>query len=151
MNKESEESAVNKIKSLLREEGVNEVTIERQYLLEIFSNDLLELSSDDGLPKLILSTLKYLSSRGILTRYKNKDVKFSKSLFFNIPEVKGAMIVSTEGLPIASMLPQGIDEERIAAMTATLFSLSEKAIIEMGKGDINQFYIKGSEGYLLVM
>jgi hypothetical protein len=36
-------------------------------------------------------------------------------------------------------------------MTAALLSLSERAIIEMGKGDFDQLYIKGSEGYLLVM
>ena len=74
-----------------------------------------------------------------------------KKLLAAIPEVKAAATVSAEGLPIASALPQGIDETRIAAMTAALLSLSERAIIEMGKGDFDQLYIKGSEGYLLVM
>ena len=74
-----------------------------------------------------------------------------KRLLGAIPEVKSAAIVSAEGLPIASALPQGIDETRIAAMTAALLSLSERAIIEMGKGDFDQLYIKGSNGYLLVM
>ncbi|MHA1321075.1 MAG: roadblock/LC7 domain-containing protein [Promethearchaeota archaeon] len=73
-----------------------------------------------------------------------------------IPEIKSAAIVSAEGLPIACAFPkksmrQEIDETRVAAMTAALLSLSEKAIIEMGKGDFDQLYIKGSEGYLLVM
>ncbi|MBA7513800.1 hypothetical protein ES705_05818 [subsurface metagenome] len=74
-----------------------------------------------------------------------------KRLLGAIPEVKSAAIVSAEGLPIASALPQGIDETRIAAMTAALLSLSERAIIEMAKGDFDQLYIKGSNGYLLVM
>jgi predicted regulator of Ras-like GTPase activity (Roadblock/LC7/MglB family) len=74
-----------------------------------------------------------------------------KRLLGAIPEVKSAAIVSAEGLPIASALPQGIDETRIAAMTAALLSLSERAIIEMAKGDFDQLYIKGSDGYLLVM
>ena len=68
-----------------------------------------------------------------------------------IPEIKSAVIVSAEGLPISAALPQDVDETRIAAMTAALLSLSEMAIIEMGKGDFDQLYIKGSEGYLLVM
>jgi len=76
---------------------------------------------------------------------------FLRKLLGANPEVISAAIVSAEGLPIASALPQGVDETRIAAMTATLFSLSEKAIIEMRKGDFDQLYIKGSEGYLLVM
>jgi predicted regulator of Ras-like GTPase activity (Roadblock/LC7/MglB family) len=74
-----------------------------------------------------------------------------KKLLGAIPEVKSAAIVSAEGLPIASALPQGVDETRIAAMTAALLSLSERAIIEMGKGDFDQLYVKGSEGYLLIL
>ncbi|MHA1412394.1 MAG: roadblock/LC7 domain-containing protein [Promethearchaeota archaeon] len=60
-------------------------------------------------------------------------------------------MVSAEGLPIASALPQGVDETRIAAMTAALLSLSERAIIEMNKGNFEQLFIKGSDGYLLVL
>ena len=74
-----------------------------------------------------------------------------KKLLGAIPEVKAAVLVSTEGLPIASALPPGVDETRIAAMTAALLSLSEKAIYEMKKGDFDQMYIKSSEGYLLIL
>ena len=74
-----------------------------------------------------------------------------KKLLGAIPEVKAAAIVSAEGLPIASALPQGVDETRFAAMTAALLSLSEKAIIEMNKGEFVQLYIKGSDGYLLIL
>ena len=74
-----------------------------------------------------------------------------RKLLGAIPEVKAAAIVSAEGLPIASALPQGVDETRIAAMTAALLSLSERAIIEMSKGDFDQLYIKGSSGYLLIL
>jgi len=74
-----------------------------------------------------------------------------KKLLGAIPEVKSAAIVSAEGLPIASALPQGVDETKIAAMTAALLSISKKAIIEMGKGSFDQLNIKGSDGYLLVM
>ena len=74
-----------------------------------------------------------------------------KKLLVAIPEVKAAAIVSVEGLPIASALPQGIDETRIAAMTAALLSLAERAIQEMRKGDFEQVYVKGTDGYLLVL
>ena len=80
---------------------------------------------------------------------ENLDEILKKLLKAN-PEVKGAAIVSTEGLPIASVLPLGVDKTRIAAMTAALFSTAEKAVIEMEKGEFDQLYIKGSEGYLLV-
>jgi len=91
--------------------------------------------------------------------YSSDDIKRKKKknghgldrLLGAIPEVTSVLIVSTEGLPIAYALPQDTDETRIAAMTSALLSLSERAIIEMGKGDFDQLYIKGSEGYLLVM
>jgi predicted regulator of Ras-like GTPase activity (Roadblock/LC7/MglB family) len=72
-------------------------------------------------------------------------------IFKRLPEVKAAAIVSIDGLPIASLFPKDIDEKRIAAMTATLFSLCDKTIIEMNKGMFDQFYIKGTNGYLLAM
>jgi len=74
-----------------------------------------------------------------------------KKLLAAIPEVKAAAIVSAEGLPIASALPQGVDETRIAAMTAALLSLAERSVIEMDKGEFDQLYVKGSDGYLLVL
>jgi len=86
-----------------------------------------------------------------IKRKKRKNDDILKKLFGALPEVISAVIVSAEGLPIAYMLPQGVDETRVAAMTSALLSLSERAIIEMRKGDFDQLYIKGSNGYLLVM
>ncbi|MBY9008060.1 MAG: roadblock/LC7 domain-containing protein [Candidatus Lokiarchaeota archaeon] len=74
-----------------------------------------------------------------------------KQLLASIPEVKSAAIVSVEGLPIASALPQGVDETRIAAMTAAILSLGERAAHEMHKGDLEQIMVKGSDGVLLVL
>ncbi|MFX0075725.1 MAG: GTP-binding protein [Candidatus Hermodarchaeota archaeon] len=84
-------------------------------------------------------------------RKKRKNDPFSNKFLEHLPEVTAAVILTPEGLPIASMLPQGVDETKIAAMTAALLSLSEKTILEIGKGSIDQLCIKGSEGYLLVM
>jgi len=94
--------------------------------------------------------LRLIGDNDIKRKRRKNSYLLNKLLGAN-PEVTFAAIVSAEGLPIAYGLPQWIDETRIAAMTATLLSLSERAIIEMGKGDFDQLYIKGSEGYLLVM
>lgn len=46
---------------------------------------------------------------------KRKKRKFHESISLDpIQNVKAATIVSTEGLPIASALPKGVDETRIA-------------------------------------
>ena len=74
-----------------------------------------------------------------------------KNLTASIPEILAAAIVSVEGLPIASMMPQGVDDTRIAAMTAAMLSLGERAALEMNKGALEQILIRGEEGYLFVM
>jgi predicted regulator of Ras-like GTPase activity (Roadblock/LC7/MglB family) len=67
------------------------------------------------------------------------------------PNVNAAAIITMEGLPIMSAFPRHMDEIRIAAITATLLSLAERSIIEIGKGKFSQLFIKGSEGYLVVL
>ncbi|MHA1238354.1 MAG: roadblock/LC7 domain-containing protein [Candidatus Odinarchaeia archaeon] len=72
-----------------------------------------------------------------------------KKLQATVPQIQAAAIVSIEGLPIASALPSGIDETMIAAMTAAMLSLGEKAAAELGKGELEQVYIKGTDGYII--
>lgn len=74
-----------------------------------------------------------------------------KNLTASIPEILSAAVVSVEGLPIASMLPMGVDDTRMAAMTAAMLSLGERAAIEMNKGALEQILIRGENGYLIVM
>ena len=74
-----------------------------------------------------------------------------KNLLASIPEVQAAAIVSVEGLPIASALPAKADETRIAAMTAAILSLGERAAQELGKGTLEQIFVRGVNGYILTM
>ncbi|MFW9799999.1 MAG: roadblock/LC7 domain-containing protein [Candidatus Thorarchaeota archaeon] len=69
----------------------------------------------------------------------------------SIPEVEACAIVSVEGLPIVSALPTDVDEAKVAAMTAAMLTLGEKAAIELGKGNLEQVNIKGVDGWLLVI
>jgi hypothetical protein len=74
-----------------------------------------------------------------------------RNLLSSISEINGAAVVSVEGLPIASALAQGIDETRIAAMTAAILSLGERAAQELDKGLLEMIFIRGAKGFLLVM
>jgi len=69
----------------------------------------------------------------------------------SIPEIEACAIVSVEGLPIVSALPMDVDEAKIAAMTAAMLTLGEKAAIELGKGTLEQVNVKGVDGWLLVV
>ena len=67
------------------------------------------------------------------------------------PEVEAAAIVSSDGLPIASALPQGVEEERLAAMSAALLILGERAAGGMGKGELSQIVVESDKGYVVLM
>ena len=69
----------------------------------------------------------------------------------SIPEIDACAIVSVEGLPIVSALPTDVDEAKVAAMTAAMLTLGEKAAMELGKGELEQVNIKEINGWLLVV
>jgi predicted regulator of Ras-like GTPase activity (Roadblock/LC7/MglB family) len=67
------------------------------------------------------------------------------------PDIEASAVVSVDGLTIASALPQGVEEDRVAAMSAAMLSLGERIATELGRGSLEQVYIKGSTGYVLLM
>jgi hypothetical protein len=72
-------------------------------------------------------------------------------LLTQAPEVEAAAIVSYDGLPMASALPATMDEGRVAAMSAALLSLGERAAEGLGRGDLNQVYIEGETGTVFLV
>ncbi len=74
-----------------------------------------------------------------------------KDLVTNTPDVEGAAMVSVDGLVIASVLPAGTDEDRVSAMAAALLSLGERSVGELQRGTLEQVYVKGAEGYIVLM
>jgi predicted regulator of Ras-like GTPase activity (Roadblock/LC7/MglB family) len=67
------------------------------------------------------------------------------------PDIEASAIVSVDGLSIASALPQGVEEERVSAMSAAMLSLGERIASELGRGSLEQVYIKGEKGYVVLM
>jgi predicted regulator of Ras-like GTPase activity (Roadblock/LC7/MglB family) len=67
------------------------------------------------------------------------------------PDTEASAIVSVDGLSIASALPEGVEEDRVSAMSAAMLSLGEKIAMELGRGTLEQVYIKGQKGYVVLM
>ncbi|MCX6036292.1 MAG: roadblock/LC7 domain-containing protein [Chloroflexi bacterium] len=67
------------------------------------------------------------------------------------PDTEGSAVVSVDGLSIASALPQGVEEDRVSAMSAAMLSLGERIATELGRGSLEQVYIKGEKGYVVLM
>ena len=66
------------------------------------------------------------------------------------PDVEASAIISVEGLPIASSLPAGAEEDRVAAMSAAMLSLGDRITGELGQGMLEQIYVKGENGYIVL-
>lgn len=67
------------------------------------------------------------------------------------PDVEAAAVVSSDGLPMASALPPHVEEDRLAAMSAALLTLGERAAQGLDKGDLAQVYVEGSDGNVVLM
>lgn len=67
------------------------------------------------------------------------------------PDVEAAAVVSFDGLPMASALPDEMEEDRVGAMSAALLSLGEQAAIGLGRGQLNQVFVEGEHGFVFLM
>jgi len=65
-------------------------------------------------------------------------------------EVEAAAIVSGDGLSIASSLPVGTEEDRVSAMSAAMLSLGERISNELGRGGLEQVFVKGENGFVIL-
>jgi uncharacterized protein len=68
-----------------------------------------------------------------------------------VPEVEAAAVVSFDGLAMAAALPAGMDEDRVAAMSAALLSLGERAAEGLGRGELSQIYVEGENGTVFLV
>ncbi len=66
-------------------------------------------------------------------------------------DIEASAVVSMDGLSIASALPQGVEEERVSAMSAAMLSLGGRIASELGRGLVEQIYVKGQNGYVILM
>jgi len=73
------------------------------------------------------------------------------TLLRQAPDLEAASVVSFDGLPMASALPAGMDEDRVAAMSAALLSLGERAAQGLGRGELSQVYVEGDNGTVFLV
>lgn len=67
------------------------------------------------------------------------------------PDIEASAIVSVDGLIMASSLPGDVEEDRVSAMSAAMLSLGERIASELGRGVLDQVYIHGDAGYVILM
>ena len=65
-------------------------------------------------------------------------------------EIEASAVISMDGLMMASLLPPGLEEDRIGAMTAAILALSARAAAELERGELEQVLVKGHAGYAML-
>ncbi|MGX2042202.1 roadblock/LC7 domain-containing protein [Methylocaldum sp. MU1018] len=66
------------------------------------------------------------------------------------PDIEASGVISTDGLMMAAVLPQNLDEDRVGAMSAAMLSLGDRTAQELSRGTLEQVLIKGDRGYVLM-
>jgi len=66
------------------------------------------------------------------------------------PDIEASAVVSVDGLIMASALQQGVEEDRVSAMSAAMLSLGERISTELGRKGLEQVSIKGSKGSIVL-
>lgn len=85
-----------------------------------------------------------------MTRADRLD-KALRELLSATSDIEAAAVVSFDGLPMASALPAAMDEDRVAAMSAALLSLGERATVGLGRGELSQVFIEGENGTVFLV
>ncbi len=66
------------------------------------------------------------------------------------PDIEGSAVITNDGLIITAHLPATMEEERVAAMAAAMLSLGDRTSSELARGTLDQVYVQGADGYVLL-
>lgn len=66
-----------------------------------------------------------------------------------VPEIRGALVASSDGMAVASNTSGG-DTNRMAAMVATALGLGKRICDTFGGGGLNETSVAGSDGHVYI-
>lgn len=66
-------------------------------------------------------------------------------------EIEASSVMTRDGITLASVLRDSIDEDRLGAMCASLLSLGDKTSSELERGKLKQVLIEGESGCVLMV
>ncbi|MFX1400627.1 MAG: roadblock/LC7 domain-containing protein [Promethearchaeota archaeon] len=135
------ERAITSIKSYMK---AGRLEIDRKYLPEIVSPDLLDLGND-GLPTLKPFVTREFNARGIIVK------KFqNRAIFYQGREgIRGVIICDSTGLPIDSTMDINISEE-VAAYVTLLIGKGKQVIEALNEGSLKSIRLETSKGETMI-
>ncbi len=72
------------------------------------------------------------------------------SLRSAMPELRGALVATVDGLPIAQAMGEGTDANRVAAMAATALGLGKRINDTLGSGSLTDMSVGGASGQVYI-
>ena len=66
------------------------------------------------------------------------------------PYLKAIALARISGVSMVSVMPTYVSPEHISAMSAVMVLLGERIARAMRSGELNQVYIKGNEGHIVL-
>jgi len=64
--------------------------------------------------------------------------------------IRAWMLLSKEGLPIASAVPQGLEEAEIAAMAASILGVADLAAERLDQGVLEEILMTNEKGHVIM-
>jgi Uncharacterized distant relative of homeotic protein bithoraxoid len=74
-----------------------------------------------------------------------------RDLRSGLQEIEAAVLISSDAMALASDISDEADEEMIGALSASVLGMGERAARDLKRGELEQVYIKGDHGYLLLL
>ncbi|MFC5849341.1 roadblock/LC7 domain-containing protein [Deinococcus petrolearius] len=68
----------------------------------------------------------------------------------SMPELRGALVATVDGLPIAQAMSDGTDANRVAAMAATALGLGKRINDTLGSGSLTDMSVSGAQGQVYI-
>ncbi len=68
----------------------------------------------------------------------------------SLPEIRGALVATLDGLPIAQAFTDNTDANRVAAMAATALGLGKRINDTLGSGEFNEMSVSGVGGQVFL-
>lgn len=65
-------------------------------------------------------------------------------------DIEASALISVDGLMMASAMPQGMDEDRVGAMSAALLAMGERCAHELVRGVLERVLLQGEAGFVIM-
>ncbi|MGD8576609.1 MAG: roadblock/LC7 domain-containing protein [Thiohalophilus sp.] len=66
-------------------------------------------------------------------------------------DIEASAVMSRDGISLASVMRDNVDQDRLGAMCASMLSLGNKTSSELSRGNLKQVLIEGDSGCVLIV